>query len=122
MNPVSWRSLHQIGNVFAILILGLLVLGVAGQAGAESKRPLLDLNRATSAQLEALPGIGEKKAAAILAVRDARGGFKTMDQLESVRGIGPALMTKLRPLVEIGKPVGNPAAAASKSLPKSSAK
>jgi competence protein ComEA len=63
----------------------------------------LDLNRATAEQLESLPGIGAVKAAAILAVRDTKGGFASMEELEAVRGIGPALVEKLRPLVKVGK-------------------
>ena len=93
-------------NVFAMSLLGLLLAaGLAGAAsGAESNgaRAPLDLNRATAEELESLPGIGAAKAAAIIAARDAQGGFASPDDLESVRGIGPALMAKLRPLVAVG--------------------
>lgn len=88
-------------NAFAILILGLLLLSGTAKAGSEGAEPTLDLNRATAEQLEALPGIGEVKAAAILAVRDARGGFESIDELESVRGIGPSLAAKLRPMLKV---------------------
>jgi competence ComEA-like helix-hairpin-helix protein len=88
-------------NAFAFLVLGLLLLSGVAQAGTESAQALLDLNRATAEQLEALPGIGEVKAAAILAVREARGGFQSVDDLEAVRGIGPSLAAKLRPLVKV---------------------
>ena len=88
-------------NAFAFLVLGLLLLSGVAQAGTEGAQERLDLNRATAEQLEALPGIGEVKAAAILAVRDARGGFQSMEELESVRGIGPSLAAKLRPLVKV---------------------
>ncbi len=101
--PMSWKARGGIGNAFAFLFLAVLMLGGTGQATAEGARPLLNLNQATSAQLEGLPGIGAVKAAAILAVRDAQGGFDSMEQLESVRGIGPALVTKLRPLVSLGQ-------------------
>ena len=99
----GWHARSKIGNAFAFLVLALLMLGGVSPAAAENAKPLLDLNQATSAQLEGLPGIGEVKAAAILAVRDAQGGFKSVDDLESVRGIGPALVTKLRPMVRLGK-------------------
>lgn len=88
--------------MFAFLLLGLMLASGAGPGMAEGGETPLDLNRATSAELEALPGIGAVKAAAILAVRDAQGGFRTMDELEAVRGIGPALVAKLRPLVVLG--------------------
>ena len=89
-------------NVFAFILLSVVLLAGAVQAGSESALPPLDLNRATAEQLQALPGIGEVKAAAILAVRDAQGGFSSIEELEAVRGIGPSLATKLRPLVKVG--------------------
>ncbi len=89
-------------NVFAFLVLGMLLLTGVAQAGPEGGNTPLDLNRATAAQLETLPGIGAVKAAAILAVRETRGGFQSMEELEAVRGIGPALVAKLRPLVVLG--------------------
>jgi len=87
-------------NAFAFLLLALTLASAPAIAG-ETAKPL-DLNRATAVQLEALPGIGEVKAAAILAIRDERGGFSSVAELESVRGIGPALVGKLRPLVTVG--------------------
>ena len=98
-------------NAFALLLLALsLVVGVgAGPAFAAGSSAALDLNTATAEQLEALPGIGEVKAAAILAVRAERGGFRSVDELESVRGIGPALLGKLREQVKVGPPRGGQA-------------
>jgi competence protein ComEA len=89
-------------NVFAFLVIGSMLLAGAVQAGSQSASAPLDLNRATAEQLEALPGIGEVKAAAILAVRASMGGFQSLDELEAVRGIGPSLVAKLRPLVVLG--------------------
>ena len=80
--------------------MGLGAVSPVGATGA----PAIDLNTATAEQLEALPGIGEVKAAAILAVRAERGGFRSVDELESVRGIGPALVSQLRSLVKVGPP------------------
>ncbi len=57
----------------------------------------LDLNRATPAQLDALPGIGPALAARIVAKRDSLRGFRTIDDLVRVRGIGPATLARLRP-------------------------
>jgi len=96
------RPHRAVRNVFAFLVLGLVLLTGVAQAGPEGGSTPLDLNRATADQLETLPGIGAVKAAAILAVRDTRGGFQSMEELEAVRGIGPALVAKLRPLVVLG--------------------
>lgn len=60
---------------------------------------LLDINTATSEQLEELPGIGPALAGRILAARDSLGGFKEAEELLTVRGIGPKRLDKIRPLV-----------------------
>jgi competence protein ComEA len=61
----------------------------------------IDLNGATVEQLDGLPGIGPVMAAAIIAWRDANGGFTSVDQLGDVDGIGPARLEKLRALVHV---------------------
>ncbi len=99
----AFRPHRLMRNVFAFLVLGLMLATGAAQASPEGGSAPLDLNRATADQLENLPGIGSVKAAAILEARDTRGGFQSMEELEEVRGIGPALVAKLRPLVVLGK-------------------
>lgn len=59
----------------------------------------VDLNRATASELDALPGVGPATAAAIVDHRDANGPFGSVDDLEAVRGIGPAKLEALRGLV-----------------------
>lgn len=63
----------------------------------------IDVNRAGVAELERLPGIGPALAQRIIALRDSIGGFRTVEQLDEVRGIGPVLLSKLEPLVSIGR-------------------
>lgn len=60
----------------------------------------LSLNRATVDELQRLPGVGPSTAAAILAWRDSAGPFRTPDDLLHVKGIGPARLAKLSPLVQ----------------------
>lgn len=59
------------------------------------------LNAATAEELETLPGIGPSLAAAILRERQARGGFRSVDDLDAVRGIGAARLAELEPLVAL---------------------
>jgi competence protein ComEA len=59
----------------------------------------LDLNNATAAQLDLLPGVGPVTAAKILAWRSEHGRFSTVDELAEVPGIGPKTLEQLRPLV-----------------------
>lgn len=56
----------------------------------------LNINRATTMQLEALPGIGAKRAQAIIDYRTQHGNFQTIDSLNDVKGIGDAVFQQLR--------------------------
>jgi competence protein ComEC len=77
-----------------------------GPGGPSTAAPtagrLLDLNRATAAELETLPGIGPAKAAAIVADRTAAGPFRSVEDLARVKGVGPKTLEKLRSLVTVG--------------------
>lgn len=93
---------------FLMAILG--ALGAAeGRAADPPAAHTVNLNTATVAELEALPGIGEARARAIVEIRDKRGGFKTVDELAEVKGIGKAALEKLRPLVSAGSRAGGAA-------------
>lgn len=62
----------------------------------------LDLNRASTGDLERLPGIGPARARAIVRWREVHGRFRSVDDLLEVSGIGPATLERLRPLVAAG--------------------
>jgi competence protein ComEA len=68
--------------------------------GAAAGAPI-DLNTATAADLETLPGIGPMLAAAIVAERERNGPFKSIDDLQRVRGIGEGRIAPLRELVRV---------------------
>jgi competence protein ComEA len=103
---------------FGRRVLALAILAViAGAAplasaapGAEERPSVVNLNTATADELEALPGIGAKKAEAILETRKARGGFKSVDEIVEVRGIGPAQLEKLRPHLRVSNDAASSAA------------
>lgn len=59
----------------------------------------LDIDRASVAEIEALPGIGPALARRIVATRDSLHGFGSIEALCVVRGVGPTLAQRLRPLV-----------------------
>ncbi|MHB1265921.1 MAG: ComEA family DNA-binding protein [Gemmatimonadaceae bacterium] len=61
-------------------------------------------DQATAAELEALPWVGPALAARIVADREAHGPFGSVEGLVRVRGVGPKLAERLRPLVTFGGP------------------
>jgi competence protein ComEA len=61
----------------------------------------LDLNRADRVQLLQLPGVGETLAARIEEYRNEHRGFRNVEELRQVHGIGPVMLEKLRPLVYV---------------------
>ena len=77
----------------------------ASSAGVGVTR--IDLNRATQAELELLPGIGPSLAQRILDYRAEHGAFKRIEDLDEVKGIGPKTLEKLRPLVRVD-PIPSP--------------
>ena len=67
-------------------------------------KPAINLNTATIEQLDSLPGIGRKTAELIIEYRTKSGGFKRIEELMNVKGIGEKSFLKLKPLVVIPPP------------------
>lgn len=68
---------------------------------AVPSKPAINLNTATLDQLETLPGIGRKTAERILEFRTKSGGFKRIEELMNVKGIGEKSFLKIKPLVVV---------------------
>ena len=66
---------------------------------------VIDINSAPVEELQRLPGIGEKRAQAIVAWREEHGPFQSVDELVQVSGIGEKLLAGLRDYAAAG-PVG----------------
>jgi competence protein ComEA len=89
------RGVHGLASTLVVLALALPTLA------AESFRGTVNINTATAEQLEMLPGIGESRAQAVVAERKRSGGFKRVDDLLAVKGIGEASLDKLRPYLTL---------------------
>ena len=76
-------------------------VGAGGGSAGGTGQAKVSLNSATLAQLDTLPGVGPKTAQAILDYRQQNGPFTSVDQLTDVKGIGPAKLAQLRPLVTL---------------------
>ena len=63
----------------------------------------VNINTATIAELEALPGIGPAKAEAIVKYREANGNFKSLEDLTQVKGIGEKILAKISEEIEVEK-------------------
>ena len=104
-------------TIAALLVVGLGGMAIAAQDGsrppsakAAAAAPV-NLNTATTAQLEALPGIGPSTAKRIVDYRQQNGGFKRLEELMNVRGIGETNFLKLKALVTLTPPRTERAAA-----------
>jgi competence protein ComEA len=73
---------------------------IASRVPASAEDPVV-LNTATAEDLRRLPGVGDKRANAILALRARLGRFRAIEDLLKVKGIGRATLKRLRPLVRL---------------------
>ena len=78
----------------------------------------VDLNTATQSELEGIKGLGPSKAKAIIAYREKNGQFKSVDDLDNVKGFGKATIDKLRQDLTVGKSPAGKAAVDKAPAPK----
>ncbi len=105
----SARELRVLLAAAAVVVVCLLALkglrvllapaGFRVENARESLRvpARLDVNTAQEYELELLPGIGQKRARAIVASRQEQGPFERLEDLMRVPGIGPEIVETLRP-------------------------
>ncbi|ANJ67643.1 hypothetical protein A9404_09860 [Halothiobacillus diazotrophicus] len=86
-------------NMWIKSLVLIFALGAGSMAYAMDK---VNLNTATVTQLESVKGIGPKLAGAIVAYRQAHHGFKSLDELKSVKGIGDKKYVKIKNAFSLG--------------------
>ena len=90
----------------------VLALGAPAAAQDAGRRPpaaaapaaIVNLNTASVSMLEGLPGIGKATAERIVEYRQKSGGFKKVEELMNIRGIGEKSFLTLKPLVTVTPP------------------
>ncbi|MDH6110477.1 competence protein ComEA [Kitasatospora sp. MAP12-15] len=93
-------------NLARVLVDGEQILVGApspppGQAATPARRAPISLNRATVEQLDALPGVGPVLAQHIIDFRGSHAGFRSLDQLRQISGIGERKLAELKPLLTL---------------------
>lgn len=92
-----------IGIRSGVLACVLALAIAAGSAFAQGK-PVVNLNTATAAQLQDLPGIGARTAERIIEYREKNGNFKKIEELMNVKGIGEKSFLKLKARLAVTAP------------------
>jgi competence protein ComEA len=97
-----------------------LLLFTVASAATTKKPPLkpVNINAATSEELQQVPGIGPATAEKILQMRKSYGSFKSVDDLLAIKGIGKKRLDKMRKYLTVGKPAAASKIPASKTQSK----
>ncbi|MCX8044954.1 MAG: helix-hairpin-helix domain-containing protein [Desulfobacterota bacterium] len=99
---VKVRMLITLLVLMAFAAVPVLAQEDEGQPAAPKKPALegkLNINTATAEQIDMLPGMSKKKAAAVVEYRNAHGKFKTLDDLKNVKGIKDRTIERIKDYV-----------------------
>ena len=93
--------LSRVCTVVIMAFAVSLIIGGMGVAEDQGIHKSVNLNEATVKELAKLPGIGKKKAEAIIAHRSEHGRFNSVDDLKKVDGIGRKIFEKVKDRVAV---------------------
>lgn len=96
----AWMLLAAVAILFSLVSVSLDGFAEHRQAPLPDHF-VVDLNLATEEELHLLPGVGPKLVAAILAYREAHGGFTRIEELTTIPGIKEGKLRSLRPHVTV---------------------
>jgi competence protein ComEA len=99
---MSRALLATVITLFVLTAGDIVFAQKAGGKSAAAAPAVVNLNTATATQIATLPGVGEKAAQRIIEYREKNGGFKKIEELMNVKGIGEKSFLKLKPLITVG--------------------
>jgi competence protein ComEA len=91
----------QLRGWLRALVLALPLALAAAPFAAAALTGVVNVNTASADELSMLPGVGPSRARAIVELRQQRGGFKRIEDLLDVKGIGEASLAKLKPYLAL---------------------
>jgi len=95
-------SMSALSVLLAALPAAALAQAKAAAAPKAASTAVVNINTASAAELDALPGIGAKTAARIVEYRQKNGPFKKIEELMNVRGVGEKNFLKLKAQITVG--------------------
>jgi len=103
---------HVLVNAIVAMVATLALAAPAGASPIQDKSPdakaapaqVVNINTAPAEQLERLPGVGPTTAARIVEYRQKNGGFKKIEELMNVRGIGEKAFLKMKSQLTVTAP------------------
>jgi competence protein ComEA len=99
MNPTMKGKIMQHRTYLPLILVALSVAVVAGAADGPQPVGVVNVNTASSEQLQMLPRVGPALAGRIIEFREANGPFRAVDEILAVKGIGESSFEKLEPYI-----------------------
>jgi comEA protein len=95
------RNPRALACMASLVLATALAVSPALAVERGSLEGVVNINTASAEQLQMLPGVGEVRARAILSERKERGGFKSVEDLRAVKGVGDSLLERMKPHVTL---------------------
>lgn len=89
----------QYRRLLTVILAALAVTAFAGTADSSQPSGVVNINTASSEELQLLPRVGPALAGRIIEFREANGPFQTIDEILAVKGIGENSFKKLEPFI-----------------------